>query len=166
METRYIQTAFTLPRYFNEEARATAARMIIEKIQENTSRGLDRYGASFKKYSNEYTKSLDFKNAGKTKKVNLELTGDMMASLELISSKEGQVVIGYKTSHPDAGKVEGNQIGSYGGNANPSKARPFIGLPQSQLDLIIATVSNLTAQDVQITKKTDGIVQNLLNRFF
>jgi hypothetical protein len=147
-----IQTKFSIPTSFNEEQLSLAAKMIVDKIQENTSQGKDRHGNSFKSYSKSYKDSLDFKNAGKTNLVNLELTGDMMASLEVISIQSGVITIGYKSSSPDAGKVEGNQV---------DHKRPFIGLPQNDLDLIIATVNS--GSDY-IAKKND-VVNNLLKKF-
>ena len=161
-----IQTKFSLPREFDEEQRAIAARLIIDAIQANTSMGKNRYGGTFHSYSPEYKKSLEFKNAGKSSLPNLQLTGDMLASLELVSSKPGEITIGYKAGDSLAGQVEGNQIGSYGGTPSAALARPFIGLPQSQLDLIIANVIYQTKQDVQVQSKVDSLVQNLLSRFF
>lgn len=151
-----IQTNFTVPKDFNEEDRALAARLIINQIQENTSNSLDRNGKLFHKYSEQYKQSLDFKNAGKTNRVNLELSGDMMASLELVSSRAGEVTIGYKLGDSLAGQVEGVQL---------IQDRKFIGLPQKQLDLIIATVKNQKPELSKVTDKVDGMIENLLSRF-
>jgi hypothetical protein len=161
-----VQTTFTIPKNFTAAQRKLVAELIIKKIQDNTANGLNRWGGSFPSYSAEYKQSLDFKNGGKSSLVNLELTGDMMVSLEIInSSKTGEVTIGYKTGSEMAGQVEGNQIGSYGGEPNSNKARPFLGLPQAQLDLIIATVAIDTPEDKEVRQKVDGLVSSLLSRF-
>lgn len=159
-----IQTRFSIPIDFNEEQRFQVAQLIIEKIQENTSQGKNRYGSSMPKYSEEYKQSLDFKNAGKGSLPNLHLSGDMLASIELISDKPGEVVIGYKAGDSLAGQVEGNVIGSYGGNPDPSHARPFIGLPQKQLDLIIAKVRSETESLTTLSTFTGSLLANLLNK--
>lgn len=160
-----IQTTIAIPINFSKDQIDLVARAIIDKIQSNTKDGISRYGTKFPKYSKEYKESLDFKNAGKTSSVDLELTGDMMASLEVISSKPGQITIGYKASHPDADKVEGNQIGSYGQpDPNPAKARPFIGLPQDDIDLIIAKVKSETESKSLFNSALDNLVSNLLGR--
>lgn len=164
-EIKNIQTTFSLPSSFNAEQRLLAGRMIIDKIQNNTSLGKDRYGQSFPRYSAEYRTSLDFENAGKSSRVNLQLTGDMLISLEIIKHSQGSITIGYPSGHPDSGKVEGNVIGSYGGDPNPSKARPFIGLPQRQLDLIIARVRNEHPETTEKRSAVDGLINSLLSRF-
>lgn len=123
-----LQATFRVPPDFNSSQRELVARLIIEKIQDNTSKGLDRNGRRFKPYSKDYINSLDFKNAGKSSSnINLELTGDMLISLQLIMHSQGSITIGYPSGSSIAGQVEGNVLGSYGGVENPAKARPFIG---------------------------------------
>ena len=159
----HIQTVIAVPSSFDEEQRQIVARAIIDKIQENTKAGLNRYGAAFPKYSKEYKESLDFSNAGKNSTPNLELTGDMMASIDVISTASGRITIGYKATHPDADKVEGNQIGSYGSpEANKAKARPFIGLPQKDVDLIVAKVQASSPEQGLFNSFLDSVTNSLL----
>lgn len=164
-QIKHIQAVIAVPDSLTEEQRDIVARDIIAKIQSNTSEGISRNGTKFPKYSDEYKQSLDFKNAGKSNTPNLELTGDMMASIEVISSRSGQITIGFKTSHPDADKVEGNQIGSYGQpDPNPSKARPFLGLPQKDIDLIIARAKSNSENKAEFNNALDSIINGILGK--
>jgi hypothetical protein len=160
------QTRITVPRSFNAGQRSLFAQLVIERIRENCSIGKNRYGGSFPKYSKEYTESFEFKVADKDSKPNLELTGDMLASIELISSSEGEVVIGYKSSSSLAGQVEGNQIGSYGQDSpNPNKARPFLGLPAKEIELIVEKVSATSKPQRDARSESNNLIENLLKRF-
>jgi hypothetical protein len=164
-DKKNIQATIAVPTEFDQSQRELAANLIMDRIRANCANGKNRYGNSFPKYSDEYKASLDFQNGGKSSKVNLELTGDMLVSMELVSSKPGIIIIGYPASSEYAGQVEGNQIGSYGGEANSGKARPFLGLPQNQLDLIFAKVSEDTPTDVEKRSGVSSIIDSLIARF-
>jgi hypothetical protein len=101
-----------------------------------TSRGLMRY--SFPKYSEAYIKSLDFKIAGKNpKSVDLTLSGDMLAALEVLDATSSSITIGYEAGSEENARAEGNQLGSYGGDPKPKKARKFLGLTKGEVEEIL-----------------------------
>jgi hypothetical protein len=121
--------------------RAELADLIIEHIVDRTQRGLDKEGKRFPGYSKEYIKSLDFKNAGKSKsKVDLQLSGDMLAALTLLTEKKGLLKIGFERGAEENDRAEGNILGSYGREPDPSKARDFLGIQKSKLKELIAYV--------------------------
>jgi hypothetical protein len=103
---------------------------IIKRTQEGKGVNSKKWkGSQANKYSESYKKSLEFNIGGKNKNgpVNLELSGDMLSMLEVVDVKKGKIVIGYDGSDSKlTGKVEGNRIGSYGGDPNPKKARDFL----------------------------------------
>jgi len=141
MSKKYPDSKFEVEldeRYSTEERDAIAAE-IISHIRQRTLSGKDVNGRSFPKYSTSYTKSVDFKAAGKSKnQVNLRLSGDMLAYMEIVKNQRGKLVIGYGDGNPEAGKAEGNNIGSYGGDPKPSKARRFLGIDPKTLSAILA----------------------------
>ena len=121
--------------------RAELADLIIEHIVDRTQRGLDKEGKRFPGYSKEYIKSLDFKNAGKSRsKVDLQLSGDMLAALTLLTEKKGLLKIGFERGAEENDRAEGNILGSYGRDPDPSKARDFLGIQKSKLKELIAYV--------------------------
>jgi hypothetical protein len=108
---------------------------IIERIKDRTKKGFDRKGKKFPGYSKNYTESLDFKIAGKSAgKVDLELSSEMMNSIEVLSHKKGEIVIGFDKGNSDLnGKVEGNRLGTYGGKPKRGKKRDFLGIQRKDL---------------------------------
>lgn len=130
-----------IPKNLKPSQRLELADLVIEHIVDRTERGLDKNGRGFPKYSKEYINSLDFKNAGKSKgKVDLKLSGDMLAAIELLKHKPGELVIGFEKGTPENDKAEGNILGSYGRDPNPSKARDFLGIQGKKLRELIDAV--------------------------
>ena len=133
-----MKTKIKIPRTYNKDERDAIAFDIIEKIIERTSKGKDKDGEPFPKYSSAYKKSLNFKIAGKTDKVNLELSGDMLADMKLLSNKPGEIVIGYSDGTESNAKAEGNILGTYGSKiSNKKKARDFLGIDESGLKSVL-----------------------------
>ena len=121
---------------FSPEEREAIALEVIDRIKRRTKSGLDKDGKPFAGYSEAYKKSQDFKIAGKSSKVNLVLSGDMLDSIEIIDNfRNGKVVIGY-TDETQGGKAEGNILGTYGQQKKVGPARDFLGISDSELDAI------------------------------
>jgi len=101
---------------------------------------LDKNNKKFVPYSEGYKKSIEFKIAGKTSKVNLTLSSDMMDLLgDFIRERPGQIEIGYDVGDEFTNaKVEGNITGSYGQKTGSrSKARDYMGIARSDLKKIL-----------------------------
>lgn len=110
---------------------------------DRTQRGIDKNGKKFPAYSKEYVKSLDFKNAGKSKgRVDLQLSGDMLAAITLLEAKKNRIVVGFEKGAEENGRAEGNILGSYGGEPDPKKARDFLGIQPRKLRELIDYVKD------------------------
>jgi len=123
---------------YSEEQRQAIAAEIISFVRQRTLGGKSVTGGRFPKYSSQYVNSTDFKAARKSTTPNLRLSGDMLAYMELVKNEKNKLVIGYGDENPEAGKAEGNQIGSYGKSPNPDKARKFLGIKPEDLNRILA----------------------------
>lgn len=134
------QTKISLSDKYTADQREAIAAEVISHIRRRSLRGIGADGSKFPSYSKEYIKSVDFKAAGKSKgSINLTLSGDMLASMDLVKSQKGEIVIGYSEDDPQIGKVEGNQIGSYGKpRGDSSKARRFLGIDKDSLQKILS----------------------------
>lgn len=114
-----------------EQFAEMALDVIIERAQSGKGVRPDKKGNfrqfSFPGYTKEYASKKGQSN------VDLELSGDMLEEMQLLSHRSGKVTLGFIAGSEDNDKVEGNQIGSYGRVANPKKARPFLGLTGSEL---------------------------------
>lgn len=148
MANKYTEWTVDISKYkLNKEQIERLGDLIIEEIKMRAEDGIGFKKGSdftFPKYEKEYEASLDFDNAGKTKgKVDLTLSGDMLAMMEIISASRSKLKIGYSDSNPEQGKAEGNIRGTYG-QASPikGKARPFLGVPKNVLEKLIEEVSD------------------------
>lgn len=142
-----LQTTFDIPSSLNSQQRELLANKIVTEIRNRTKSGISPTGKPFKAYTKSYKESMDFEIAGKSSTVNLSQTGDTLADLQVILNTTGKIVVGYPTDYEDTEKIEGLVLGASGKAGvvgNPSRARPFIGLPQSTLKLLIEEVISET----------------------
>ncbi len=156
---------------YNPSERMAIAQDVLDYIVDRTQKGISVNGKSkFPKYSKEYKKSLDFKNAGKTSKVDLTLSGDMLASMELLTQRRGSITIGFEAGTEENDKAEGNQLGSYGQpRPNPSKARKFVGISDNALNKILKKYPIRDAEtrlesvraSMALAKLADDLIDNL-----
>jgi hypothetical protein len=131
------QIKIPIPKTVKTEDLEDLGHDIVEFIRQRTESGKDKDGGRFPGYSKGYKKSLDFKIAGKSNKVNLTLSGDMLQALDVIATKPGEIKIGYEKGSREADRAEGNILGSYGGEAKKSRARDFLGISDKDLAKIL-----------------------------
>lgn len=131
-----------IPEDLKPSERLELADLVIEHIVDRSDRGLDKDGRKFPKYSKNYIKSLDFKNAGKSpSQVNLQLSGDMLAALKLLSHKNGELTVGFEKGSQENDQAEGNIKGTYGQPTPiPGKKRDFLGIDSKKLNELILAV--------------------------
>lgn len=112
---------------------------ILERIRERTS---DGNGMSFggsgrgtpvklkSPYSKEYSSSLDFKSAGKSRgKVNMTLTGDMLGLMDIKRQTGNSITIGWTDAEENA-KAFNHSVG------DTVPRRPFFGVSKAELEAI------------------------------
>lgn len=157
-----------IPKEYGPQEREAIARDIIDLIVERTESGKGvKDGAlySFPSYA-----SKEYANLKGSSRPDLRLTGEMLESLRLVSEKNGLLKIGYSKSDSVAGKVEGNCIGSYGGEENPKLARNFLGITQGELDKVLkkypVETKKEAAQKSGAIKTTAEEILDLLNLGF
>jgi hypothetical protein len=122
----------------DEDQRAEVADLVIERIVERTTQGKDKDGKRFAGYSKAYKDSLDFKVAGKSGKVDLQLSGDMLAAIEALDVTRRSITIGFEPDSDENAKADGNIRGTYGQSKPiPGKARDFLGITERELAKII-----------------------------
>lgn len=129
-----------LPEWVRPEDREAIAEDIVAFIRDRTETGVGvaRRGngwvaRDFPDYTEDYAK---FKGVSRSA-VDLRLSDEMLDALDVLSTSKAGVTIGYRPGKIN-GKVEGNRLGSYGGDPNPRKARDFLGITKGDLELILA----------------------------
>lgn len=155
-------------KYTAEERRAIAAE-ILQRITERTrEEGKDKNNRNFPGYSKAYKESLNFKIAGKSSKVDLTLSGEMIDALELLKSTRGKIEIGYAAGDEINGKVEGNRLGTYGQSSQVGPKRDFLGITKSDLQEILRSYplrnEEKRSQSVADVKTADRASADILSR--
>jgi len=147
------QQFFTIPvsqKYSGRERKAIAQE-VLDFVIERTKKGKDKNNSPFPKYGKDYIGSQDFKIAGKSKKVNLTLSGDMLDEMTHLSRQDTvrKLALGYiKSDKAMNGQVEGNVLGTYGNKSPiPGKERDFMGISKKDLNAILDNYPIETKKD-------------------
>lgn len=160
-----------LKSYLGREASDSTTELIAEEIinfiVERTKKGKGMDGSSFPSYSTSYKNSDAFKLGGKTSKVNLTLSGEMLDSIEVIKAKNGKLSYGYSDKNDMSGRAEGNITGSYGKpQGDNSKARRFLDISPKEIAKICNIIGELP-ENVQkkISKAAKQDAINIIEKF-
>ena len=132
---------------------------VVDYVRERTQDGKSWRNRSFAGYSESYAKSLDFKIAGKSKgDVNLTLSGDMLGALEVLAVKRGRIKIGIDAGKfpQEAGKAEGNILGTYGQSKPVGPKRDFLGITKADLNRIL---DQFTPEDSEANSEADNALR-------
>lgn len=147
-----------LPSGLDETDRLKAGRLIIDRILERTANNISSEGKRFPNYSKSYSESLEFKIAGKSQNnPNLRLSGDTLDSLQILENGKGFITIGYKE-----GTAE-NDKAVWAERTDNGPARKFLGIQDSELELIIAQVNAERPTTLQGLADQEQIQKNILS---
>lgn len=131
----------------------------IDVITERTLSGKDRFGDTFTKYSKAYKNSTIFDIYGKTSKVNLELTGEMLASMEVRSSGD-EITIKFVDSL-NAAKAHGHITGMNGRKGGV--VRDFFGLSKTEEDKVMKELINEYSSSDPVLSEARALIRELGN---
>jgi hypothetical protein len=142
----------------NKTDQLNLAEEVRSFIIERSKQGLDKDNKPFApykgkdkigKYSERYVSSENFRRFGKdASDLNLQLTGDMLAELKVLSTTSKSITIGYDAGNPINGKVEGNRLGTYGQPSPIQKGRDFLGIDSRNLNKITDTYKRVSAGSI------------------
>lgn len=129
-----------IPDYINPDDLKSIGRDVIEFIQ---TRAIDKNtgfnpetgrNKRFPKYTEAYAKRKGTSEGN----VDLTLSADMFNAMDVtkVQPRARRIEIGFTDATENA-KAEGNQLGSYGRDPDPKKARYFMGISQSDLNSIL-----------------------------
>lgn len=123
---------------------------VIDEIRNRTKVGIDKKDIPFKAYSKKYRSSDIFKIFGKTRRVNMELSGEMLAAMIPIPKvRLNEVHIQFADPEQNA-KAHGHTKGS-----KILPKRDFFGLPAVEEASIMTQVINDAAASNLITIAED-----------
>lgn len=112
---------------------------IVEFIKDRTEQGVGvrKHGDHWRTY-NFPSYEPEYEAEKGSSRVDLRLSSEMLDELSAFNVKGNTLEVGYRGNAKLLGKVEGNRIGSYGGDPNPRKARDFLGMTKAELDAVLA----------------------------
>ena len=144
MATKWQRFSVSPPRDFTPAMRMALGREVVEFVRQRSEAGKDKNNRNFPGYTKGYKQSLDFKNAGKTGKVDLTLTGDMLVDLDVISTRPEKILVGYVNGTESNAIADGNARGTYGKSSPiPGKKRDFMGIAQKDLESLVDKVRDV-----------------------
>lgn len=145
----WIRKEIILPDNYSNEDTEIIAEEILNYVVERSKSGKGKDGKAFPKYSKEYMESFEFKASGKSKNVNLTLSGEMLDSLEILEARKGKIVIGFERGSNMNERAEGNILGSYGKpDPDPKKARNFLDISNKEISKIVSSI-DILPRDIQ-----------------
>lgn len=133
---------------------------IVDKILSRTASGFGVDGKKLKSpYSKDYSESLEFKAFGKSKNnVNMELTGQMLGTIDVLENNRGKIKIGWGDDVENA-KAYNHNIG------DTVPRRPFFGITESELKEIKEEfVDRVKEETSGLQSERDRIVNELIGR--
>lgn len=111
--------------------RMAIAQKVIDHIVKRTQEGKDISGKNLAKYHPDYIASAEFELAGKSKdEVNMTLTGNMLAQLDLLSDSPNTIRIGWEDTE-EILKAYNHNVG------DTVTKRPFFGITPKEAKEVI-----------------------------
>jgi len=145
-----------IPNTLNAEDREQLGNEIVRFIIDRTRKGLDKNNVPFRGYSENYKDHIDFQNAGKSNRVNLTLTGEMLNTLEVQAHGPGFIRIGFSDT-------DSNDKAFY----SREKGRDFLGISAKDLQLLLTKFLDRTPQQREqqqiISSVAEAFLRDLLN---
>jgi hypothetical protein len=164
-----VKQVIDLENDFDEATALAIGQEFIDIIKERTDNNKSVHGTNLKAYDEDYVKSEEFRAFNKSKSdVNMELTGEMLASMDVLETDGRTVTIGFTTDEDNA-KAHGHMTGF---NGKSDAKREFFGINNSEKDSVLsryepAQEETLTAFDLlqQIAKTKGKDQDNILSLF-
>jgi hypothetical protein len=141
----------------------TFFQLAFDKMLERLDNGIGADGKKLGKYSTAYMNSLEFAAFGKDKTVNMQLTGGMVNSLQILKSTNTKMKVGFEGE--ESVKAYAHMTGYQGHPTLDGKVAPrkFFGWTDSELKAIARefrteTKSNDLVKDEVILRLIDRLV--------
>ncbi len=166
MAAKWQRVSIQIPKEYGPRERVAIAQDIVDLIVERTKDGKDKNNRAFKKYSEEYKDSLDFKIAGKTSQVDLTLSGDMLGALDLLSHKSGKIIIGYENGSEENARADGNIRGTYGHSKPITTGRDFLGITDRDLDRILKNYPVEDRSRTDLREASEDVAVSIVDQLF
>lgn len=138
----------------DESLKQAIGQVMIDQMLSRIDDGRGIGGVKLKSpYSKGYSESLEFKAAGKSKnKVNMKLTGDMLAAIDIISTRGNKIVIGI--NEDEVSKAYNHQTG------DTVTKRPFFGFTKGEMTEILSEFKPQVKRAIKAGEDAVSILAN------
>ena len=129
-----MKVKVAIPLGYSYERKQKIAADILSTIISRTLAGFDKNNNAFAKYTKDYAEA---KGVGRGD-VDLKATGSMLEALKVMYIAKDYIEIGIDGRSKNAGKAEGNILGTYGqATPIPGKQRYFLGITEKDVKEIL-----------------------------
>ena len=125
---------------------------LIDRIVERSQSGTDLRGTAFKPYKKSYTESDQFSAFGKSKDVNMTLSGDMLSGLTVLSDAGNDIKIGWDDATNNA-KAYNHMVG------DTVRKRQFFGITKAAAQEIASEFQDAIDEIKEQDLAPDAITQ-------
>ena len=162
---KYITFTLSDPRFvgINETQRNAIGKEIVNIIQSRTAEGIDKNGLPFIPYKQSYVNSAHFKDAGKSNKVNLVFSDEMMDSLDYLPglSDGSNITVGFTAGSQENQRAQ-YVIEGHGRKGDFTQAsRDPMGLTGSERNSVLGMVPSNTSGSTSSSGLSTGIFLGL-----
>jgi hypothetical protein len=141
-----------LPLVADNDFKREYGKRLIDDIEARLDEGKDKDGDKFTGYSKSYRESEEFKFWDKDKTVNLQLTGQMRAAMDVISTAGRTVTIAFIDQEAND-KAHGHVNG-----ANYLPVRDFWGVPnKSQKDIMMEMIREFSERETILVDLPEAV---------
>jgi hypothetical protein len=135
----------------------------FDKMLERLDEGVGADGKNLPKYSKAYKDSLEYIVYGKDGTVNMQLTGGMVNSIDILKSNDKKMTVGFKGDEENA-KAYGHLTGFAGHPTLDGKVKPrnFFGWTDTELIAIASDLKSTNQNDE--SRINDSKILSLLDR--
>lgn len=148
----------------NTAVRETFFQLALDSLMARLDSGKNINGASLGKYSKSYINSLAFHVFGKSKTVNMQLTGDMVNDIEIKKQSDKMLEIGFG-SEENSQKAYGHMTGFKGHPTLEGKVakREWFGWSDKELEAIAKDMRpEVSAKEAVSDAKVLGLLERLV----
>lgn len=147
----------------NRDIRETFYQLAFDKMIERLDSGRDVNGKLFSKYSKAYKDSLAFSAFGKSSTVNLQLTGDMINSVQIEKQTDKIMTVGFGSDKLENAKAYAHMSGYEGHPTLEGKVKPrlFFGWSDKELKDIAKEFKPFTSVQSNVS---DSALLKLLDK--
>lgn len=149
----------------NREVREAFFQVAYDKLLERLDQGIGADGKKLGKYSKAYMDSLAYAAFGKDSTVNMQLSGDMISSIDIVNQDDKKMKVAFKGQDENA-KAFAHMTGFQGHPTLDGKVKPRKFFGWSDDELLEIAQEFKPRQETRQSAVSDAQIISLFDRLF